>query len=230
MTKSLRAINFNDIEVFRAVLINEYCQHLHYMTANQKAKLLVGYARSKGLCDWKYMSGSLLEEFADHRPVSKWMVNAVFQILLSKKWQPEADGLWALFIKTWMYENGPFNHAGEVLDSLPNHVNKLQALEWVLFFHDRMKVSKRTQIIWQVTDYSGNKVIHDCISSKLAKEALVKKFPNLDSEMLQEEGYKLHSYAILIKDIDQHTDIPEYQRKLVRKKLIDANQKDKVGV
>ncbi|MFT6906600.1 MAG: hypothetical protein ACJAS1_003268 [Oleiphilaceae bacterium] len=224
MNKTLRKIHTDKIDYYRPLLVEEYCQTLHYMSSNQKAQMLVSHARKEGLCDWKFMSGKILEEMTAERGVSKWMVQAILELLIKKNWQPDGDRLWALFMKTWLHECGPFSDVGEVLDSLPAHMNKLKALEWAIFFHEKLQASKRTQLICRVEDKAGNKVIHDTISSKLALEALNKRIPDINRENLEEKGYQLKHHYIFIEDIDLHQDIPEYQRALVRKKLTKATK------
>lgn len=218
MKKTLRSIHTDKIDYYRPLLVAEYCERLHYMSTNQKAQMLVSHARAQGLCDWKYMSGSLLEEMTGERGVSKWIVEAILQLLLKKKWQPESDRLWALFMKTWLYEHGPFFHVGEVLDSLPAHINKLKALEWAIFFEERLQLSKLTHVIWRIEDAQGNKVIHDCITQSLARDALVSKFPDVCRMNINEHGYTLSRHYIFLKDIDLHDDIPESQRAVLRQK------------
>ncbi len=218
MSKTLRKVSFEQIDTYRHALAAQYIDRHHYLSPEAKAINLLTHARKKGLCNWKYIGPTFLQELAEERPVSKWMLLAMFDLLFKRNWQPETDELWALLIKTWMHEYGPFVHVGEVLDALPEHINKLSALEWVIFMEERLPMSKRTHVLWRIEDKHGRKVQHDCISQSLALETLAQRYPEVTLQNLAEYGFSIGKYYELIETILVCEEIPENQRAIVKKK------------
>jgi hypothetical protein len=119
-----------------------------------------------------------------------------------------------------MFEHGPFNDVGGVLDSLPLHMDKNIAEEWVRFFEVNLPDSKRTQRIYSIVDEMGRKITYDNISLNFAKRELEEIDGGINWTALTEQGYRFVRRHIFFEEIEQENEIPEFQKALVRKKIV----------
>jgi hypothetical protein len=220
MNKILRTVNADNLIDYKVHVIREYGSFRKDLTQSGKANSIVKHANLKGWTEWTYFSGQSLKRVGFERPITKWMIDSVFEILTQMEWQPISDRVWALFIKYWMFEHGPFNDVGGVLDSLPLHMDKNIAEEWVRFFEVNLPDSKRTQRIYSIVDEMGRKITYDNISLNFAKRELEEIDGGINWTALTEQGYRFVRRHIFFEEIEQENEIPEFQKALVRKKIV----------
>jgi hypothetical protein len=223
MNKILRTVNADNLIDYKVHVIREYGSFRKDLTQSGKANSIVKHANLKGWTEWTYFSGQSLKRVGFERPITKWMIDSVFEILTQMEWQPISDRVWALFIKYWMFEHGPFNDVEGVLDSLPVHMDKTIAEDWVRFFEENLRDSKRTQRIYSIENKTGHKVTNDNISHNFAKKEFEEMNGKVNWKVLAEQGYCFVYRHIFFEEIEQEVEVPEFQKALVRKKILKPN-------
>jgi len=221
MSKILRTVNSDHLNDYKIHVMREYGSFRKDLTQAGKADSIVQHAHSKGWTEWTYFTGQTLKRVGFERPITRWMIDSVFEILSDMEWEPKSDRVWALFIKYWMFEHGPFNDVKGVLDSLPIHMDKNIAEDWVSFFEVNLPDSKRTQRIYSIVDEMGQKINYDNISHNFAKRELEEIDGEVNWTALTEQGYRFVRRHIFFEEIEQENEIPEFQKALVRKKIVE---------
>jgi hypothetical protein len=219
MYRELRTVNSKDLADYKIHVLREYGSFRKELTQSEKGAEIIEYASNMGWTKWETLSGQVLKTLGYDKPITKWMVNSVFSILENMTWQPKGDRVWALFIHYWMYEKGPFPTIESVLESLPGHMDRAIANEWVTFFEYRLMDSIKTQRICRLKDEKGEYVTGENISENFARRELEELTGETNINELLAKGYSYEDRFIFFHEIEEQENIPEEQKKLVRKKL-----------
>jgi len=134
----------NKLSKIRRSVIAEYIHSMRGFTQSQKAELLLGLAKSKGLTDANQLSGTKLRGWTLQGNPPNWAIDSAFSLLIERGWSPtevplnicrqEVAGdaaVFALFLRWWILSDNTLRNIEQVLSSLPDTIDRDIAAPWV---------------------------------------------------------------------------------------------------
>lgn len=197
--------------MLRNELLVEYRFHTQGLSQQEKARALSKHAFEQGYIDEKSpMFGETLANYIRTRKKKKihwWVLKSALDILISKQWSPYDTKTWTAFTYSWLFRFGPFEDLNSILESLPDHIDKDEAVIWFEPLENRFQQSERTKAVSWIENSKIKQVTSKYLSQIRLIEDFIDEFQYEDFQGAEEDGYSIQCKHYLYEDLRKLNDL-----------------------